>query len=226
MYILRVKSTMQCGNFVKATKLTKHFFGERIFSVFHTEILSNCFVFPYTVWKLQKFSLTRSTLFRKNFVKTMVLLKKLLNSWFDEIFFQWERISRFSTVCRSDWFFVLGMRKLCTEILSHNFLTKISWKQRFYYSNKLLKSWFQEIIYRWEKISEISTLCNFHSVSWKLFNKNSVETIFQRKLISRNFSPGDKICFNTHFADMSEIYSHTFFWHFHESNRFTKEITK
>ena len=37
--------------------------------------------------------------FRKNFVKAMGLLKKLLNSWFDEIFFQWERISRFSTLC-------------------------------------------------------------------------------------------------------------------------------
>ena len=38
-----------------------------------------------TVWKLQKFSLT---LFHKNFVKAMVLLKKLLSSWFYEIFFQ------------------------------------------------------------------------------------------------------------------------------------------
>ena len=39
-----------------------------------------------------------SLFFRKNFVKTMVLQKKSLNSWFDEIFFQWERISRFSTL--------------------------------------------------------------------------------------------------------------------------------
>ena len=45
-----------------------------------------------------------SHLFRKNFVKAMVLLKKLLNSWFDEIFFQWERISRFSTLCIKDFF--------------------------------------------------------------------------------------------------------------------------
>ena len=40
-----------------------------------------------------------SHFFRKNFVKAMVLLKKLLNSWFDDFFFQWERISRFFTLC-------------------------------------------------------------------------------------------------------------------------------
>ena len=31
-----------------------------------------------------------SRFFGKNFVKTTVLLIKLLNSWFDEIFFGWE----------------------------------------------------------------------------------------------------------------------------------------
>ena len=40
-----------------------------------------------TVWKLQKFSLT-FFFFCKNFVKAMVLLKKLLNSWFDEKIFR------------------------------------------------------------------------------------------------------------------------------------------
>ena len=38
--------------------------------------------------------------FDKNFVKVTVLLKKLLNKWFDEFFFQWESIFVFSTV----WF--------------------------------------------------------------------------------------------------------------------------
>ena len=38
----------------------------------------------YTVWKLREFTLTH---FGKNFVKVTVLLKKLLNKWFDEIFF-------------------------------------------------------------------------------------------------------------------------------------------
>ena len=41
-----------------------------------------------------------SRIFGKNFVKVTVLLNKLLiKSWFDEIFFRWERISRFSTLC-------------------------------------------------------------------------------------------------------------------------------
>ena len=39
----------------------------------------------------------------KNFVKAMVLLKKLLNNWFDGNFFQCERISRFSTLCNMVW---------------------------------------------------------------------------------------------------------------------------
>ena len=58
----------------------------------------NLSLFQRVVWKLQKFSLT-SHFFRKNFVKAMVLLKKSLNSWFDEIFYQWERSYRFSTLC-------------------------------------------------------------------------------------------------------------------------------
>ena len=40
-----------------------------------------------------------SRLFNKNFVKATILLKKILKSWFHGIFFQWERISRFSTLC-------------------------------------------------------------------------------------------------------------------------------
>ena len=36
--------------------------------------------------------------YRKNSVKTMVLQQKVLNSYFDESFFQWERISHFSTL--------------------------------------------------------------------------------------------------------------------------------
>ena len=42
-----------------------------------------------------------SCIFDKNFVKSMVLLKKWLNSWFDEFIFRWERISRFSTLWAS-----------------------------------------------------------------------------------------------------------------------------
>ena len=40
-----------------------------------------------------------SHFFHKNFVKATVLLKKLLKSWFDEIFLRWEWIFHFSTLC-------------------------------------------------------------------------------------------------------------------------------
>ena len=44
-----------------------------------------------------------SHIFGKNFVKVTVLLNKLLNKWFDEIFFQWELISVISTMCCGNW---------------------------------------------------------------------------------------------------------------------------
>ena len=47
-----------------------------------------------------------SHFFRKNFVKAMVLLKKLLNISFDKIFFQWERIARFSTLYSCNFYTV------------------------------------------------------------------------------------------------------------------------
>ena len=40
-----------------------------------------------------------SCIFGKNFVKPTVLIKKLLKCWFDDLFFLWEWISRFSTQC-------------------------------------------------------------------------------------------------------------------------------
>jgi len=53
-----------------------------------------------------------SRIFGKNFVKVTVLLKKLLNKWFDEIFFRWERISHFS---QCDFHTVLQ----CCQIFFH-----------------------------------------------------------------------------------------------------------
>ena len=49
-----------------------------------------CVIFLFTQCGNCRNSL--SHFFRKNFVKAMILLKKLLNSWFDEKNFQWERI--------------------------------------------------------------------------------------------------------------------------------------
>ena len=57
--------------------------------------LANLWTFQTTGWKLRKFSLT---FFDKKFVKTTVLLKKLLKNWFHEIFFQWENLSFFQSV--------------------------------------------------------------------------------------------------------------------------------
>ena len=42
-----------------------------------------------------------SRFYGKNFVKITFLLNKLLKNWFHEIFFRWERIFRFSTLCWS-----------------------------------------------------------------------------------------------------------------------------
>ena len=62
-----------------------------------------------------------SHFFRKNFVKAMVLLNKLLNSWFDDISFQWwERISRFSilwtgSLKRCCCFFVKSKFSFCFD---------------------------------------------------------------------------------------------------------------
>ena len=44
-----------------------------------------------------------SHFFRKKFVKAMVLLKKLLNSWFDEIFSVWQNFSFFHIYCALLW---------------------------------------------------------------------------------------------------------------------------
>ena len=73
-----------------------------------------CGNYGNTVWKLQKFSLT---LFSQNFRESNVL-KKLLKSWFAEIFFQWKIIFCFSTLHSVE----------ITGILSHAFLVNISWK--------------------------------------------------------------------------------------------------
>ena len=63
----------------------------RIFSKDHKS------TFHITVWKYQKLSLFLHYV-RKNFVKAMALLKKLLNSWFDEIFFSEREFLVFHTV--------------------------------------------------------------------------------------------------------------------------------
>ena len=69
---------------------------------------SKSFVYFHTVifWfvklkRVEVIGILCHAFFAKNFVKVTVLLNKLLKSWFDEIFFWWERISRFSTLWES-----------------------------------------------------------------------------------------------------------------------------
>ena len=58
---------------------------------------------------MQKFSLT---LFRKNFVKAMILLKRLLNSWFDVIFSVRENFSFIHTM----WFWYMCASEFTKKI--------------------------------------------------------------------------------------------------------------
>ena len=74
------------------------------------------------------------TFFTKISWKQMVLLKKLLNRWFDEKFYQWEKISRFSTLCSPNIVKITGKNVVKVMVL----LTK------------LLNGWFDEIFFQWE----------------------------------------------------------------------------
>ena len=73
-------------------KYVKHILCQIKYSIYSVKIME-IYYRSITVWKLRKFT---STLFEKNLVKPTYLLRKLLNSWFDEISFQWE--------CRSHFF--------------------------------------------------------------------------------------------------------------------------
>ena len=65
---------------------------------------------------------------RKNFMKVTVLLNKLLKSWFDEIFFWWERISCFSTPQCGN----------CCDAQCGKTRTSLSPKKIFHQSNSLV----------------------------------------------------------------------------------------
>ena len=65
----------------------------------------------------------------------MVLLKKLLKSWFDEKKFQWERISRFSTMWYVHIFFIIHSVEI---VATHTFWQKF--RESYVFTRKLLKS--------------------------------------------------------------------------------------
>ena len=97
-------NTPQCGNYGNffCQKLReiivfiKSHCMKRFHEIFSSE--SKFLVFPHCA-QCGNYRNSLSHFFCKNFVKAMVLLKKLLKCWFDEKKFQWERISRYSTLC-------------------------------------------------------------------------------------------------------------------------------
>ena len=99
------------------------------------------------------------------------------------------------------------VRKLCTEILFHTFLTKISWNQHIL-PEKLLTSWFHEIFFFSVIISEIClpTLQFFREIALQY---------------DSNLADLTKFLLNWSYSDA------TLFWQkFRKSNAFTKKIAK
>ena len=81
-----------------------------------------------------------SHIFNKNFVKVTFFLKKLLKSWFDEIFFGGTKFFTFPHC--------VPHSVEITEIYCH-FFDKNFVKVTFLLK-KILKSWFDEIFYGWQ----------------------------------------------------------------------------
>ena len=82
----------------------------------------------YLIWRISRFSKLqcenyRNLLSRKISWKGMVLLKKLVNGWFDE-FFRYEQIFHFSTLCYFSTMFVTWLHCLVKQLLWRNFCQK------------------------------------------------------------------------------------------------------
>ena len=112
-----------------------------------------------------------SHFFCKNVVKAMILQKKLLKIWFDELFYQWrKRISRFSTPW-NQW--ICGTQcGNCRNSLSYFFHKKFV--KVMVSLKKLLNtcSWFDEFF----QFSEREFLV--FNTSVRYFNENSVKSTF------------------------------------------------
>jgi len=81
----------------------------------------------FSIWRF--FSWNHLQLFSKTFVKVTVLLKKLLNRWFDEILFWLERMSRFSTLCSNtfltfSWKYVDFLKNVSSNQLRIKFFSQ------------------------------------------------------------------------------------------------------
>ena len=95
-----------------------------------------------------------SLYFGLKFVKPTYLLKKIINSWFDEFFFRWEYINF--------WFF----HNVHTTLWKLQKFTATVFSQIFRQITVLLKNFtvngFDEKYFAWQWISAISTVCTLH----------------------------------------------------------------
>ena len=120
-----------------------------------------------------------SRIFGKNFVKVTVLLSKLLKSWFDEIFFWWEKISRFSTFSQ------------CGKLLRNTITLK-----NFREINSLVTSSVKMLIWRKNVDFPVKIVIVFlttfpHSALWNyeflhFYDNNFVKAEVSKELFSRN----------------------------------------
>ena len=144
--------TAQCGK-------TRNCLTEKIFREINsliTNLFSKSFDFTKFLSKMceREFAhcANKHMHYCKNFVKATVLLNKSVKSWFDEIFFQWDQIFHFST--------------LCTVWSSHQKL--FSWNQLFklYLVTSLLKVLLSR---NFCQKNVRGNFRNFHTALWALF---------------------------------------------------------
>ena len=115
-------------NFVKVTFLLTKLLRRWFHEIFFGEAAR---VFPQS-WKLREFSLTH---FWQKFRKSNGLITyNKVKSWFDEIFYWWERISCFSTLWISNHtFFFFCKNFVKVNVLLNKSLKESIWRNIFWY---------------------------------------------------------------------------------------------
>ena len=129
-----------------------------------------------------------SHIFRKNLVKVTFLLKKLLNSWFDEMFvFRWEQISVISTVCTTlwrarRWFF----KQCCKTWRQLTFVLSLWHDYTSYKTNKKQKRTHLKMIFSWNQLLYDSLYCKrwFNGIFTPSTSANSHNFFNETKLRS------------------------------------------
>ena len=164
-----------------------------------------------TVWKLRKFL---HTMFWKKIVKATFQLKKWLKCWFHEIFFLWEQISRFSTLCliytsRPG----SGPPKLKgsghTKLVKWHtlpLLYKNQWAGKNLSSNKMIK-WSKNILKTWFLNLPFFSTC----FCWKALN---LDKYFDPILCKFSQIISSLAVIYTHYDTLQLIWRKNYNWHF------------